>query len=72
MRLVRRVLAALLGVLLLLAPVSGAYALDCTAILREGNRTQTYIAAGQTELLYKIEIEHSAQIRLESAFSLSS
>lgn len=72
MRLIRRVLAALLGVLLVLVPVSGAYALDCTAILREGNRTQTYIAAGQTELLYKIEIEQSAQIRLESAFSLGS
>lgn len=72
MRLNWKISVAIWAVFLVFTPNSEAHALDCTAILREGRTVTTHIVTGDTELLYKMEVEKSAQIELHSSFYIAS
>lgn len=71
MQLFLKVLSIACSIFLVLTSPAKADALDCTAILRDGKEIETYIQPGQTELLYKLEIEKTSQIKLDSIFYLN-
>lgn len=71
MRWLKKTLIAVYTALLVFTPIAKANALECTAILRDGKQVETHLYLGQTELLYKLEIEKPTQISLQSSFSIS-
>lgn len=71
MRSAYKAIAIVWAALSIFFPAIESDALDCTAILRDGKRTEAHLSVGQTELLYKLEIEQPTQIELDSSFSFS-
>lgn len=71
MRSTWRLIAIVWAASAIFTPAVEANALDCTAILRDGKQVETHISVGETELLFKLEIEVPTQIKLESSFSIS-